>query len=162
MATIINTRLKEQRQERLKKHKGASVKKIKKTQRKVKSNDSLGDIHYIDPSHVVNKKEIKKYIEKKGNKNYRPVAIVKKNKDETVNIAKIYGSPNDKHRTKLSTTKMKKPSWIDKQDLSESKSTGKKFKNNKFPLNNKKGKLTIGDLNRRDKKKKKQKGHIIM
>lgn len=163
MATIINTRLKEQRQERLKKHKGASVKKINKTQRKAKSNDSIGNIHFVHPSHVVDKKEIKQYLNKKGNSNYRPVAIVKKNKNNEVVVSQIYGNRGKSKnfpRSKLITTKMKKQSYIDTAELDKSFKSNKKFSKDESPLNRKRdGKVSRSDLKRREKLKKQKKPH---
>lgn len=144
------------RKDSLKKNKGSKVRKPKKSLRTKRSKSTVGDIHFIHPSHIVAKKDYAKYVSNKGNDNKRPVAIVKEKKNNEVNISQIYGSKGKSKnfpRVKLVNTKMTKTSYIDIKELSTSNNTGKKYEKNKPPLNKKKGKVSKRDLDRRNKKK---------
>jgi len=122
-----------------------------------KSPKATGQIHFVHPYHVVDSKERLDYKRTKGNTNKRPVAIVKQNIDKTVSVAKITSTKPKKsniqkgHKVELEHTKMPKKSWIDTSEITKSHLTGKQFKANKTPLNNKsKFKLNPKDIKKRN------------
>jgi hypothetical protein len=132
-------------------------KKSKPKRNKRKSKNVVGDVHYIPVVHVVANKELKSYKKKKGNLSPRPVAIVKQNKDNSLSIAKITSKkPTETqkkkgYRTKLSTTKMKKDSWISTDTIDKSYHSGKKFKTSEPPLNKKRSsRVSKNDLKTRE------------
>lgn len=149
------------RKDRLEKNKGSKVKKPKKSLRAKRSKSTVGDIHFVHPTHLIDKKNIEKYKNEKGNFNLRPVAIVKENKKNEVSIAQIYGKKGkskDYPRVSIPTTKLPKKSHIDIAEQDKSLKTGNRFKTNESPLNRKrKGKVTQRDLKKRDQAIKQKK-----
>ena len=138
---------------------GKPIKKIPKKQPRTNrrlANDKKrkpeGDIFFVHPEHVIPKKSLPSYKKRKGNLNFRPVAITDIKKDKTVSVSKIYGTPGkanhikNKTRIPLSQTKLPKRSWIDSQTLDKSFHTGKDFSLDKYPLKHKSGKVHPNDL----------------
>ncbi len=142
------------------------VKKKKVTPRKKKKTGNknvIGDVHYVPVVHVVPNEDLKKYKKEKGSMKNRPVAIVKKNRDSTVEVAKITSKKPSKkqnirgYRSRLATTKMSKESWISTENIAKSYHTGKNFKSGEVPLNKKRStRVTTKDLNTRKLKKKRK------
>lgn len=129
----------------------------KRNPREKTRNETVGDVHFVHPFHVVPKKQRNEYIGAKGNTNKRPVAIVKQNRDKTVEVAKITSTkPKQEniskgHKVKLGKTKLPKQSWIDTDTLKASESTGKNFEVGRSPLNKKRAaKLHPDDMRRRN------------
>lgn len=144
------------RKQRLKQHKIDKGKKHIAVANK-RDPSHIGEIYAVHPSHVVDKKNMDKYIKTKGNANPRPVAVVKKEADKTAHVAQMYGNPGKSkqvtrhQRTKLSQTQTKKETWIDSSSKRTSERTGEKFKVGVPPLTKKKGRVHPKDLDRRNK-----------
>ncbi len=142
------------------------IRKKKVTPRKKKKTGKrnvIGDVHYVPVVHVVPNEDLKEYRKTKGSMKNRPVAIVKKNRDSTVEVAKITSKKPSKkqkkegYRSKLTNTKMTKESWLSTENISKSYHNGKKFKDGQVPLNKKRAtRVAREDMKTRELTKKRK------
>ncbi|MCU0104726.1 hypothetical protein N7603_03555 [Acholeplasma vituli] len=109
-----------------------------------KKKGYVGDIYFIDPSHVIEKNRLQKYTEIKGSKssNKRPVMVGIEKSSKKVQISDISTKAtkaeiNKKMMVPLKNTKLKQKSYVDSSTKSKSELTRKHFKVGEPPLVNK-------------------------
>lgn len=109
-----------------------------------KKKGYVGDIYFIDPSHVVEKNRLQKYNAMKGTKssNKRPVMVGVEKSSKKVQISDISTKATNAEIKKklmipLIYTKMKHKSYVDSSTKSKSELTKKHFKVGEPPLVNK-------------------------